>query len=109
VQHGGNKVAEHGEERVPRFMVESYPVGLSAEELTAASDRAAEVTDKLRLKGIDVRLIESTLVPAEESLFCIFEAPSKEVVEEVASRAALPIERVVDAVDVGPGMGHQEE
>jgi len=94
---------------VPRFMVESYPVGLSAEELTAASDRAAEVTDKLRLEGIAVWLIESTLVPADDSLFCIFEAPSKAVVEEVASRAALPIERLVEAVNVGPAMGPQEE
>jgi hypothetical protein len=53
-----------------------------------------------------VRLIESTLVPAEESLFCIFEAPSREVVEEVATRAALPIERLIEAVDVGPTAGH---
>jgi hypothetical protein len=89
-------------------MVESYPVGISPHELTVASDRAAEVTDKLRLEGIEVWLIESTLVPVEESLFCIFEAPSKEVVQEVASRAALPIDRLVEAVDVGPGTGHQE-
>jgi len=90
---------------VPRFMVESYPVGLTADELTAASDRAARVAEEFRLDGIDVRLIESTLVPAEESLFCIFEAPSREVVEEVATRAALPIERLIEAVDVGPRIG----
>lgn len=93
---------------MPRFMVESYPVGVSPQELTAASERAAEVTGKLRLEGIQVWLIESTLVPVEESLFCIFEAPSKEVVVEVASRAALPIDRLVEAVDVGPGMGQQQ-
>jgi hypothetical protein len=87
-------------------MVESYPVGLTADELTAASDRAARVAAEFRLDGIDVRLIESTLVPAEESLFCIFEAPSREVVEEVATRAALPIERLIEAVDVGPTTGH---
>jgi hypothetical protein len=64
------------------------------------------VAEEFRLDGIDVRLIESTLVPAEESLFCIFEAPSREVVEEVATRAALPIERLIEAVDVGPRTGH---
>ncbi len=91
---------------MPRFMVESYPVGLTADELTAASNRADRVAEQFRLDGIDVRLIESTLVPAEESLFCIFEAPSREVVEEVAIRAALPIERLIEAVDVGPTTGH---
>jgi hypothetical protein len=92
---------------MPRFMVESYPVGVTAEELTAASDRAAEVTDKLRLEGIDVWLIESTLVPAEESLFCIFEAPSREVVEQVVSRSGIPLDRVSQVVDVGPRGTHQ--
>jgi muconolactone delta-isomerase len=87
-------------------MVESYPVGLTADQLTAASDRAARVAEELRLEGIDVKLIESTLVPAEDSLFCIFEAPSREVVEQVATRAAIPIERLIEAVDVGPRAGH---
>ena len=91
---------------MPRFMVESYPVGLTADELTAACDRAAQVADEFRLDGIDVRLIESTLVPAEDSLFCIFEAPSREVVEEIATRAAIPIDRLIEAVDVGPRTGH---
>jgi len=92
---------------VPRFMVESYPVGVTADQLSAASDRAERVTRAFRREGIDVRLIESTLVPSEESLFCLFEAPSREVVEEVAVRAAMPIERLIEAVNVGPGMGHQ--
>jgi hypothetical protein len=83
-------------------MVESYPVGLTAAELRAASDRAAEVAARMRHEGVQVRLVESTLLPSEESLFCIFEAPSREVVEEVASRAAIPIERLTEAVDVGP-------
>jgi len=87
-------------------MVESYPVGLTADELTAASDRAARVAEEFRLDGIDVRLIESTLVPTEDSLFCIFEAPSREVVEELAARATIPIDRLIEAVDVGPRTGH---
>ena len=91
---------------MPRFMVESYPVGLTADELTAASDRAARVAQELQLDGINVRLVESTLVPAEDSLFCIFEAPSREVVEEIATRAAIPIDRLIEAVDVGPTTGH---
>ena len=91
---------------MPRFMVESYPVGFTADELTAACDRATRVAEEFRLDGIDVRLVESTLVPAEDSLFCIFEAPSREVVEKIAARAAIPIDRLIEAVDVGPTTGH---
>jgi hypothetical protein len=87
-------------------MVESYPVGLTADELSAASDRAAGVAEELRREGMVVRLVESTLVPAEDSLFCIFEAPSREVVEVIAARAAIPIDRLIEAVDVGPTTGH---
>jgi Protein of unknown function (DUF4242) len=90
---------------LPRFLVESYPVGLTARELCAASERAVGVAAQMRVDGIEVVLLQSTLVPAEESLFCLFEAPSRHLVEEVVSRAGLPHERVVDAVDVGPEGG----
>lgn len=83
-------------------MVESYPVGFTQAELTAATERASKLSAQLRIDGIDVRLVESTLVPAEESLFCIFEAPSREVVEQVVSRSGIPLERVSQVVDVGP-------
>ena len=87
---------------MPRFIVESYPVGLSADQLAAATDRAQDVTAQMRVDGIDVQLLQSILVPAEESLFCLFEAPSRELVEEIVNRAGLPRERVVEAVDIGP-------
>ncbi len=86
-------------------MVESYPVGVSAQQLVAATNRALDVAAQMRVDGVEVLLLQSILVPAEESLFCLFEAPSRELVEEVVSRAGLPRERVVEAVDVGPKGG----
>ena len=86
---------------MPRFIVESYPVGQSALQLAAATDRAHDVTAQMRIDGIDVQLLQPILLPAEESLFYLFEAPSRELVEEIVSRAGLPRERVVEAVDVG--------
>jgi len=91
---------------VPRFMVESYPVGFTPAELAAASERASELSAELKVDGIDVRLVGSTLVPGEESLFCIFEAPSREVVEQVVSRSGIPMARVSEVVDVGPRGAH---
>lgn len=86
---------------MPRFMLESYPVGVSSEELTAAFTRAADVAAQLRVSGIEVRIVESTLVPAEDSLFCIFDAPSRKVIEDVITRSGLPFERLIEVVDVG--------
>jgi hypothetical protein len=90
-------------------MLESYPVGVSTEQLTAAFTRAADVAAQLRVSGIEVRLVESTLVPAEDSLFCIFDAPSREVVEAVVIRSGLPFERLVEVVDIGPAAGFAVE
>lgn len=86
-------------------MLESYPVGVSSEQLTAAFNRAADVAAQLRVSGIEIRLVESSLVPAEDSLFCIFDAPSRNVVEDVVTRSGLPFERLVEVVDVGPARG----
>lgn len=86
-------------------MVESYPVGVSARQLVAATNRALDVTAQMRVDGLEVLLLQSILVPDEESMFCLFEAPTRELVEEVVSRAGLPRERVVEAVDVGPKGG----
>jgi muconolactone delta-isomerase len=83
-------------------MVESYPIGLTAEALAAVSQRADRVAAEMRVDGVEVRLVESTLVPAEDSLFCIFDAPSRAVVEAVVARAGMPLERLIEVVDVGP-------
>ncbi|HVS05042.1 MAG TPA: nickel-binding protein [Candidatus Dormibacteraeota bacterium] len=92
-----------------RFMLESYPVGISSEQLAAALMRAADVAAQLRVSGIEIRIIESTLVPAEDSLFCIFDAPSRKVVEDVVTRSGLPFERLVEVVDVGPAAGRSQK
>lgn len=83
-------------------MIESYPVGLDPEQVTAAGRRAATVAERMRRLGVDVRLVESTLVPEEDALFCLFDAPSRAVVEELAGEANLPLERLVEVLDVGP-------
>jgi hypothetical protein len=63
----------------------------------------------MRRQGVDVRLVESSLVPAEDALFCIFDAPSRAVVEELALQADLPLERLVEVIDVGPSASRTTE
>lgn len=84
-----------------RFMVESYPVGLTPTELRETGRRAADLTARLRADGVKVWLVESTLVPTEDALFCIFEAPTRGIVEGILKASGLPDGRLIDAVDIG--------
>ncbi len=83
---------------MPRFLGESYPVGVGRKTLSAAARRARVVAAEMRAEGSEVRFVKSTFVPTEEALICLVDAPSAEVVTELGRRAGLPIERVVEAV-----------
>jgi hypothetical protein len=84
-----------------RFLGESYPVGSKPEQLAATVDSAREIAAELRAAGSDVSLLSSTFVPAEEALFCLFEAPSAAVVITLGQRSGLLFAHVVEAFDVG--------
>jgi len=85
---------------VPRFLAESYPVGVSRKNLTDAARRARLVATQMRAQGTAVWFVKSTFVPSEDALICLFDAPSAASVEELSRRATLPLERIVEAVDV---------
>ena len=59
------------------------------------------VAAEMRAEGSEVRFVKSTFVPTEEALICLVDAPSAEVVTELGRRAGLPIERIVEAVELG--------
>ncbi len=86
---------------MPRFLGESYPVGVARKTLAAAARRARLVAAEMRAEGSEVRFLKSTFVPTEEALICLVDAPSAEVVTELGRRAGLPLERVVEAVELG--------
>ena len=53
-------------------------------------------------EGKAVRYIRSTWVPGDDSVRCLFEASSAELVKEVNDAAAIPYTRVVEAMDLTP-------
>lgn len=85
------------------FLVELY---VSRND-TGAVERSAESTrraaEELTREGTPVRFLRSIFVPEDETCFFLCEAASAESVHEVARRAALPFERIAEAV------GEQEE
>jgi hypothetical protein len=76
------------------YLVECYWPGISDARLTAAAERIHKAVSELRLEGGDVTFLESILVPADETVFCLFRGTERDV-RAVSRRAALPFERVV--------------
>ena len=84
----------HAEAR-DTYLVEHYRPGLQVEELRHL---AARVRDAMREP---VRFVRSTIVPGDESVLCLLEAPSEQLVREAYARAGITFERISAAIDQG--------
>jgi Protein of unknown function (DUF4242) len=80
------------------YLVEHYRPGLSADGLRRWATRVRATVDELEREGKAVRFVRSTIVPADESLLCILEAGSEELVREAYGRAGIPFERISVAI-----------
>ncbi len=56
--------------------------------------------EELTREGTHVRLVRSILVPEDETCFYLFQAQTGDAVREVAARAGLQLERVVEALEL---------
>lgn len=76
------------------FLVEQYRPGFTTEMLEHLAARVHATADEMAREGEPVRYLRSTIVPDDESLLCVLEASSGEVVRAVYARADLPFERL---------------
>lgn len=81
------------------YLVEHYWPGVTPAAFAAAAERVRASAERLAAEGRDVRYLHSTLVPEDEAAFCVLSAASRELVEEAYGRAAVPYERIVEAVE----------
>jgi hypothetical protein len=100
------------------YLVEHYSPGLTVESLRCWAARVRETAVVMGSEGRTVRYLQSTIVPADEALMCVFEAGSEELVREVYARAGVPFERLSVAIadesewlyaGAPPGAGGAEE
>lgn len=77
------------------------------EQYVARWDRAAVERDAtnarlaaeaLTREGTPVRYLRFIFVPDDETCFHLYEAPSVDAVREAALRAAVPVERIAEAL-----------
>jgi hypothetical protein len=82
---------------VAEFLLEQYVSRTDSGAVERGEERARVAAEQLTREGTPVRFLRSIFVPEDETGFYLYEAASVEVVRELAKRAALPYERVVEA------------
>jgi hypothetical protein len=86
---------------VQAYLVEHYRPGLDVEELKRWAALVRRSAGELQREGRPVRFRRSTIVPGDESLLCVLEAASEELVREAYARAGLHFERLSVALPEG--------
>jgi uncharacterized protein DUF4242 len=81
-------------------VVECYWPSVTQGQLIAASHRAHGAAADLRRKGVEITYLGSILMPADETVFCLFDGDANDV-RAVCQEAGLPFERVMEAQWLG--------
>ena len=84
------------------YMVERELPGITPEQLAQAQEAAISTSSQFTQEGKPVRYIRSTFLPDESRCFCLFEAPTRQLVRDVNEAAGLPVSRIVQALDLSP-------
>ena len=81
------------------YFAESYLPRIRAAELRDAARRARLAAEALAAEGLRVRHVRTSFLPDDEVCLHLFEAPSADAVSEAMRRAALAVDRIVEAVE----------
>ena len=84
------------------YMVERELPGITPEQLAQAQEAAISTSSRFTQEGKPVRYIRSTFLPDDSRCFCLFEAPTRQLVRDVNDAAGLPVSRIVQALDLSP-------
>jgi hypothetical protein len=80
------------------YLVEHYRPGLDVSQLTRAVARVSETIAEMEHTGEPIHYVSSTIVPSDESFYCVLEAATEEDVRGAYARAGVPFERMSAAV-----------
>lgn len=91
------------------FLLEQYVSRTDSAAVERGEERARVAAEQLTREGTPVRFLRSIFVPEDETGFYLCEAASVDAVRELAKRAALPVERVVEAATRSKTRSDEEE
>jgi hypothetical protein len=82
------------------FLVEHYRPGRGVAQLNSSIARIRQIVAEMARAGEPVGYLSATIVPCDESFFCLIEAATEEIVSDVYGRADVPFERISVAICV---------
>jgi hypothetical protein len=82
------------------YLVEHYRPGLDVSQLTGAIAAVREAVVEMEHTGEPIHYVSSTIVPSDESFFCVIEAAAEDGVRSAYARAGVPFERISAAIPV---------
>lgn len=85
------------------FVVETFLPQGNADRFSIDVVQVAAAVEAMAVVGGHVRHVRSYVVPSDEMGFHVVEAESAEQVREITTRARIDVERIVEAIGVGPG------
>ena len=80
------------------YLVEHYRPGLDVSQLTNAIARVRETVVEMEHTGAPINYVSSTIVPGDESFYCVIQAATEENVRDAYARAGIPFERMSAAI-----------
>ncbi len=92
-----------GHDQPRGYMAECYWPGVSADKLAVAVERAERAAAELRGHGRSLRFLGSILVPADETVFWLFDGEEADV-RAVSEKAGVPFERILESLRIGCGV-----
>ena len=81
------------------YLVEHYWPGITAAAFHSATRRVRATARSMARGGTPIRYRHSIMVPADEAAFCVFDAASMELVEQLYARAGVRFDRIVAALE----------
>jgi len=91
-----------------RYLAELYLSKSDSGGLYEAAARARSAAEAMTREGTPIRYLRALFLGDDETCFHLYEACSPEFVLEASRRAAIPVERVVEALDIELTEGERE-
>lgn len=85
------------------FLVRTHLPDTSVGDVRAGVARVAVAATRLRSEGFRIRFLDSTYVPEDGWLGCLYEADTATEVKLATERAVMPFEDIVEVIRCGAG------
>jgi len=96
----GRSPAAYGHGEMATYLAEMYMPTTRSGALRDTARKARAATEQMTVEGTPIRYLRTIFLGEDEICFYVYEAGSPETVLEASRRAAIPVDRVVEATDI---------